>query len=526
MNTNIFNQYTLDYILSVKRNSKKEDIFSLSRNLHHILINVDFSKTEIVDIWNHFFIQMEQDLSFFRVKDAIKSYSRQDERCISLLDYVINNEIENKDDLIISILLGLYEYNKDLVYQRIISLLQEPNDSHLGLHTLALMNYTSKVQFDYTFSLITNFKSVNNNSVLSVTLFLIKNLNNKYILDYQTEKAWELINHYSNSDSQVQNYILNILYNVKGYEDKKLEILLSMDFRKIETYHSLNFLLDDFKNVDYFFAVLKKAMIDLKDDFTPKLFHSISTFQRSEPKAFSKGLIQLLIDELGVIRFLANKVLSYLQSHNKFNFSTDLLQYSEREQEWLIASLSGMFTYPKDTLHLLLPLRNSKYSYIKDLLKAKIEVLINDYSDSIISIMENELDLNNTNDGFYLEEFKAIEQENQNSFLKKIKVKEIISSHSHARLYNLFNSKNDNKMAKEMEEGKKQHEENSFLKYFPTVVLARGNSYKFAENGRDKFVPLGKISASMTFPRSMFLNNDKYEYDANNEINQNWKVDE
>ena len=245
---------------------------------------------------------------------------------------------------------------------------------------------------------------------------------------------------------------------------------------------------------------------------------------KKNPKEFSKCLIELLIDESGVVRYGANRVISYLKSTKpSFKFSIDLNSYPEKEQWNLIASLLGLYTIQPKNLYLILPLRKSKYSFIRDtILIAKIKVLIESYGTTIINILDNNLDKSDPEDVQILHEMRSYDDSLKLAFQEKVKLKELNPRFTQSAILWKFRHKNDARIKESINKWRDEYDEQPFLNFATKVITARGKSWKIEASGSKEFLPMGQVSTTFDFPTEYFLNPNQYDRDAYLELQDKW----
>jgi hypothetical protein len=519
--------YTKDYFLSLSK-SKSEwgsNIFSVNEKLITILPHLYLPIADVYEIINHFIEEIKGDWAISSTFKAVQKFSESENKGFALLNYIIENEFEIQENVITNILLGLYKANPDLTYQKCLQLLTIEKYRNESLSVLANLKYHSKEHFDYTFNIILSHNFDDENSIIRLIGFLINSIISSYISSINVYICFNKLKELATLSPNIQNTILYHFFWLKKHDQEKTEIILLMDLQNPLLHYELNRVLDDLQDIKCFFKILRKVILDCKVNFKPDTFYSIRVIHQKYPKEFSDGLINLLIDREGAIRFKANRIISILQAyHKRFDFAVDLLSYSGKIQHEILASLSGIYSMQLDNfLHLILPFRKSKYEKIRVLLLGKLEILTENYSTQVIDILRKELNENDLEDKTLLDLIISFEQTQHSNFVEKIKIKELNSRHNQSKRYREFTLKNEKKLSEQMAEAKKIHEEKSWLRMIGKVVIARGKSWKIENSHQKDFSPLGHISVSSTIPREMMINSDRYEWDAQIELNQIWE---
>lgn len=528
---NILEKYTKNYILSISKYSdnSNESVFDINDLLYQILTqNKKLSQLDICEILNHLMKEIKGDLLLGTTIKTIQNFSKNENDGIALLNYIIDNDYNSQENIVANILIGLYDTNSDLAYKLSLQLLTKEKYRNESLFALTQFQYQSKEIINYTYDLLICDIKDENSLRLSI-VFIFNAIKNRFVATKNIHIFFNKLQDLIVSQPQTQNFIANQLCNLDKYDAEKTQLIFAMNLDEVPI-NGLNLMLSYFDDIQCIFSIIRKAIIDKKMDFNPDGFSYLSMLNRKSPQIFSEELIKLLIDREGIVRFMANRVINYLQAYGaKFEFSVDLLTYSQQEQYNILCSLTMMYKIQVEKiLYLILPFRKSQYELVRTALFCKLENYIENYSITTISILEKELNLDSVDDKQILYNMKLYDIEKQQKFLEKIRIKELLSINSQFRLYSVFNSKHNKNMKEQMSIGNQEYEKNSWWNSISKITIARGKSWKIEskETNNQNFSPLGQMSTSFQFPREMFTNPDRYEYDSEMEINQTWNENE
>src|SRR5690606_29579333 len=164
----------------------------------------------------------------------------------------------------------------------------------------------------------------------------------------------------------------------------------------------------------------------------------------------------------------------------------------------------------------------SNSEIIKEGFLSKLEILSENYSGDLVSAFKEIIDEKNKE---HLKILYRIEYYMDDFFAKyvdvKFDVKELNPLYSQSKLYQEFNNLYFKNFGKQME---KTTDENSFMNFVSTVVLAKGGGWK---TGDDRGISkLGKFQHRFTLPRNYFIDPIKFDLEEGQELMIDWKEDD
>jgi len=421
-----------------------------------------------------------------------------------------------EEQLISVIVSGLYDIKGVEFYKEIIKVRLDKNINRdailFGLSNIAILkDYECQLFIE----LVERFKA-STDSQPSIIALLLAVLNSGR--DSFLSEALQLLKSMV-KEEKLGHQILHGLWRLDNLEEERIEVvvnLIQQDYFVIEKYiNQISQLFWEIKNIKAFKTII--LSLAEKSPFTD-FSKSFQSFLRTTDKVELDGLIiQLLIDDKALNRFIGISFFNQLSFSNPYKFSFDILTLPAIDQYKLWVSMATDFNQPQNRLVALLPLLNSDSSLVRECFTSKLEYLSEDYGGHIRQLLRENLVLEkdkgiierieNYIDGYY-QEFVEIKNpiKELNPFLTQ--AKEIMYF---KELFQKDMSQNINSSM----------EENSLMKFFgKSIQLAKGGGFRFDKEG--EISQLSHFSSSMAMPRSYFANPDEYEIEYGSLQRKDW----
>lgn len=250
-----------------------------------------------------------------------------------------------------------------------------------------------------------------------------------------------------------------------------------------------------------------------------KFQQSLRCFLVNQKKEFEQTIIQLLIHNIGFVRFLANDILGIL-SNKGYKFENDILKLNSLSQYKLWVSITTTHKEPKYILPTLLPLINSKNLFVRESFIAKIENYSENYGWSVIDLLKQELNLNNDYDKLVYERTYIHRKDFSETKIRiKQDVKELDPNYVQNRYLSNFRKNFHRNMGNTIRENV---EKNSIISQLATtVILAKGGGWQIDKNR--EISKLSNIEQSVSLPRDFFIEPEIYNLEFTKSINENWQ---
>jgi hypothetical protein len=312
-------------------------------------------------------------------------------------------------------------------------------------------------------------------------------------------------------DERIHLSLVSILNHLKVSDDVKLQIIDSIDFGNPSLAHPLFHLASKLKETSNLFAVIRKVVAaqGLKFDAT-EIRHYLVAANNLHPVEFSRSLVEMLTDKIGLIRFGGSRILQVI--HNKqssFNFQFDILSLSAHHQSRMIKAVAGDVLHPGNVIRFLVMFRYTKHQQVLQTLVNTLAEVFEDYHYDAIIILRTELDINVQVDKELLIIFEKYHADLAEVITKKNSLEEFSPYKNQARAFEHFLRLTKNKMREKIN---RDQEKNPIFDLVHRVSIARGKSWKIEKNDREPS-PLQQISSEITYPRMSLMNPDQYNWD-------------
>lgn len=297
---------------------------------------------------------------------------------------------------------------------------------------------------------------------------------------------------------------------------------LSILYRDRQILFSCLEVFNNHPNVDEFFTFVTKCALHAGTAFPAGDFtNAISLFYDEDKEGLSRGLINLLIDDRGLVRFAGTSLLVQILNtfDNSFRFSIDLTQLPSLDQYKVWVSLLDDDARVMDFLPITLPILNSQNWFVAESLMARIEEEIKNYGSTIYSILEKNLIDENPKKADALSRVKTTMDVEFAKNDDKLKIKELDPRYTQSTLLNKYYEIFKKRTSEELEE---QVDKKSIFRQLATTInLAKGGGWLNKDTG--KVMELKKVAYEKQLPAKYFSDPENIDAERINKILQsNW----
>jgi len=520
-----------EFILSLNKILNGQFLYAFTTAFFKCLDELDIDAENLYASIRHLHEQVVSDayynLNVSEVISGIQTYCRKNsnngEMLLNIHDKNENSPIVN---IQAAILVGLYHNNPSKEIERIKELAKR-EINHQTIACAAFGFYPKdEEEGAILLDVLDSIKSTSENYLINLPRIYGRFLRNENITKVESKmKCFQKIQALLDFDLLViKKATLWELQFVEGHQAEVFEIIDSLNESVLDDnlYKSVNEVLAGFSEQKYFFQFLRRFSVNNKLKFESKSFNlPISKFKKEDPMDFSKNLIQMLIDNDGGVRFIGKRILSHLTivMHPNYNFGYDILNLSALDQYKLWVVVFQGTPEPKYTFPLLLPLRKSKYPFVREAFICKLEELIESYTSSVMSVLKEHLDLTDDEDNKLLQRIELRNEEFNSFYDKKVKVKELNPLYTQAELYELYQEGFGISLSKSVEDSVEKN--SSVIHLFKTITLAKGGGWKHNSGGQVS--QLSNIEVSFQLPREYYIKPELFDYENRSYYLVNWE---
>lgn len=255
------------------------------------------------------------------------------------------------------------------------------------------------------------------------------------------------------------------------------------------------------------------------------LNHTYTFIRNKSAEEFDKVLIAHLIHNEGAVRLLASQILSALSSETgKRHFSIDVLSLNVLDQIKLVTAVLRGFKEPKYTLPYILPICLSKDKKAAEYTIAAIKAYSEDYGGAVTDTIKEAWSGLTGPEKDILESIEKYTEDFWNNLNQK-RLKELNPVYTQAGYFDAFRKS----YSKYLNRNITQYvEEKSIIRQLAkTVAINKGGGWRIGPT--QEISQLTTVGASLTLPRSYFINPDLFEFQRAKELSENWenfKIDE
>ena len=441
---------------------------------------------------------------------------------IALFNISLNYKgfLEEHNKSILSILIiSLYKFKGLSFYKEyLIPLLKDSKYQKTVINGLVNIDIEKKEDFDLIINL--NNKYSDNEDlllILSKGLFSIVKTNN---LDYK-KTAFEEITKSIKNEILTQ-YIINELTYLEGNEQERIDLIIKIIE---EPYYSSDKYASQISDILYYIKDIKFLKSILNSISKKNEFNSICHYFKNHILTFSAEevdyiIIEYITDSKASKRYIGTDIFFNLSYKIPYKFTINISKTKPITQYKIWVTLLNSFQEPKYSIPSLIPLINSESEIIKESFICKIEELVEDYDDSVILCLKENININKNNHILFLERVvNHLHNFKTNKINPKEGIKELNPLENENKFINqyYFLHKKNNKEKYDNVE----NNSSSFLNHLTTIVLAKGGGWK--TNNSDKITELSKFEVSFRLSRSSMTNPLFYELEKSKDIFSDWQ---
>lgn len=260
------------------------------------------------------------------------------------------------------------------------------------------------------------------------------------------------------------------------------------------------------------FSIITETASRFKINIKVDLFdNSIRSVLQKHPQEFMNGVISLIINDKGFVRYIGRQI---WDSNNLINSDFNALKLLEEQQFKFVISMLQDCANPDNRLKKLLPLLDSSNKSVVQLLRDMLYSYVDNYMGAVMDIVGS-CKIKNRNAIASVKEY----YENRKEFIdKRFECKELSPLYTQYSEMKEFR-RSDSEHMKEIIKRSDNNSGSSFLDSFPTVLLAKGGGFR-DENG--KVSELSCFSHSIPFPAMYYALGDTGETEMNVKMFSNW----
>ena len=446
---------------------------------------------------------------------GIRKFCKEKEDAQAFWQFAVENGTEKFEGILTYGFLGLYERDSENSFENLLGLFKNRKWLYSAIHTVCFTNIFSINHLNILFEIIYVLEINEGKSFKQIIFFFSRIVEDQQLEEKNINLASLKLLELSKSESpEIQCIVLNNIEFLGNIDRLKYEI---MDNVNIENNNVLSFIKStaySFKNLDFFFRILRKCIVNLKSEFKTNEFqHSIRNALHQDSLNFERGIIKLLIDDLGIVRYAANRIIM----QNSVSLNINLENYTEIQQQKMIEALFLHHTDHKLLISLLLQFRNTSYPSVMKLFLTQLNLLIFDYSGSAAEELKKGLD--DEKDKTLLDFIEQHKTALYNYIDAKSLIKEFSPQLSMAKMFTDFYSKFNEQSGESMM--KAEETSDSFFNHIPKVMVTRGSGFKIS-GGNTGVSDMHTISVGFTLPRSYFIAPEKTDWSLIKSINSNY----
>jgi hypothetical protein len=377
-------------------------------------------------------------------------------------------------------------------------------DRQQGLFALALLPYKNPTDIQDAYEFVKSQPYVDAGYVLGLPFFYSQLIENTSTSNEIRRKCFsELAALAKTEDHLLRRTVSNFINSLQGYDEEKYAFL--PQFLNWEDPNVIRDFFDRFETPTYLFRFIADmySSFGLSTDLEI-VSQSLGSQYASNRDLFENELLKMLTDDLAVVRFAGVQIL--LSAYGGV-YSVNFLKLNQEGQSRVIESILPIPINIEEVLPLLLQLRKSPYTQIKDQLHGELKNLIRAFDHHLLEMVKKSCDENDTDDkafmGLLEASFRDYNEEKKlrksvNEFNPLLNELEYVQSYyRHEREY----------QAKLMQAS---GEKGIFNQLAKTVKVIRGNAFRSETNSQISV--MGTISVSRLMDQRFNINPDLYEF--------------
>lgn len=505
------------YILSVKKDFNKRDIFHVSDGFFNHIDLLDLSANDILNATEHIISEIWGDgaVSYATKGMVLLGESKPD---LAKETYKISLNRKGKINALIrcNLLLGLNASHSSWISSQLRNVISgngqlfdfalfftkvdNPNIEELE----STYNALKQMAFEEDFFV---------NNLIGFKLCLLKHSISDAIKEEVTLEAKSLLRG-EETEINVSSTILNNLWFLKLPSSTKLDLINEIHPSALKNvHHVLCHVLIELEIKDAF-SFIRRIVEITKLQFDAHYFEYFwGRAEREKREEFEDHFLKFFLEEKGIFRFAASRILSELDN---WRFSKEtLLGLIETKQHQYCATVLYDISQPKSVFPLVIELRNSQYEFIRVFLIEKFKEYLWNYSITVIDELKLHLSESDAEDIELLSEIME-EDKIRNEYLnKKRSIKELNPYYNFEYSdYLKYHKLNQEKYNDFFSESMNDHEKNSFLSVISKVTIARGGGWRRESDEGIQRSPLNNVSlGGLQFSRDLMLDSSRFNWD-------------
>lgn len=312
-------------------------------------------------------------------------------------------------------------------------------------------------------------------------------------------------------DKKVLKIVIDAMSFLGGHDQRIAQILedliaaYDIDER---TVNQLQHVFYDFKDASAGFKVILALEQKQKIKYHQNFQELVGILQENDAAGCDSELVNLLINDLGLYRFLGRRLLNHLSSaRGKRTWAINILELDGLAQYKLCMAVTDDFKEPKYIVPFVAGFMDSKYSLVKELLLHRLHMMTQNYFDDVEESLALYTDVNNMRHAQTLAEVRNYHTQFVASLDRKWKIKELDPKYTHFKYFRLFHSLQQKSFQQNIDENSKQ---SSLMSLFTNVMLGKGGGYSMNQN--DQVQQLSKIEVKMSLPREYFISPEVFDW--------------
>lgn len=511
------------------------EALELSKALYSELLTVFVSHLDILgtapetlynittSLWDYFPLSSNRTGMLRNLFTKVADITAQDTQLAEeYLDRLLNST-PYRTELIASVIAGILSDEK-LTYETLNQLMAD--DKHHEAIAIAL---NATITFDpivaaYYYAMSEKIFDTNNDIKRILTFFYQRMANNESMADEELkEKCLQRIEQLCiSADTELVIIGLRGLGNLsQKYSELVFRIIEGLADRYCQS-EIFSSCLDVFYNhqscAEFFKLVVKRVLMVKKVFNASQTEIVLSVLYENHRHSFDSGLIVLLLDPRGVVRFAGASIIAQIintfDSH--FRFSIDLTDLLSLDQYKLWVSLLDDDARVLDFMPLILPLLHSKNAFVVESLMVRIVEEIKNYGSTVYSTLEDNMADDNPKKAELL---SRVHKEMEVEFAKndeKLKIRELDPRFTQSALLRKYFEIFEKRTSEQLEE---QVDKSSIVHQLATTInLAKGGGYLDKVSG--KVMELKKLAYEKQFPAKYFSDPENIDAERMNKILQ------
>jgi|GEM_PF-1794707 len=432
------------------------------------------------------------------------------------------DDSEYGKDLIIAIIVGLYNKNGYPFYNEHLKSLYEKNDFKLPV--IKGLSQIDKVEEKEVKLFLEIYDKEKDNEesfgvILELLFSILKNGDFSGKENYVTDIFFRINEIVLKGDAQLAYFILHEIAFLHKYDEERINIvnaIICQPYFSLDKYgKAIEQIFWYLKNIN----LLKQVIVTIADKCPLERLTEFCSIDSNgfNTEDYDTMLIEFITCHKANIRFIGLEIYSQHTAGHKF--IKNILDLPSIAQYKLWVGLTQDYKEPKYLIPSLIPLLDSESEIVKEAFICKLEEYTENYGQQIVEILEQYTDKSNPLHPTIIERVKNYMEDfyAKNILLKK-EIQELNPYYTHNKLFTNFNrlyyKTFNNRMQKSVGE-------KSFLSSLAkNVQLAKGGGWKMKD--RDQITKLGLIESGFSLPRDYFVFPDYYEMEESKKMRVDW----